>query len=193
MKYSAFEALVAIHSIQSEDAADKTELLTKNKDKLLKSCLIALDTINHPSSILKVAFILPKIAVEDQVGLSIKLISMVHQINSAVDRYYVLLIANWIMTKLSLLLLTTKQGASTLFLLFSEQWFISLWNDSEELQMPLKEELSLSLLEASLIARKEKIDDIKFTDAWLLSSVEVAEFCSKVMDWKLKKGNIMAE
>jgi hypothetical protein len=69
---------------------------------------------------LKVAFILPKIAVEDQVGLSIKLISMVHQINSPVDRYYVLLIANWVMTKVSLLLLTTKQGASTLFLLFSE-------------------------------------------------------------------------
>ena len=35
LKYSAFEALVAIHSIQNEDAADKTELLTKNKDKLL--------------------------------------------------------------------------------------------------------------------------------------------------------------
>jgi len=68
-----------------------------------------------------------------------------------------------------------------------------LWNDSEELLLPLKEELSLSLLEASLIARKEKSDDIKHTDAWLFSSVEVAEFCSKVMDWKLKKGIIMAE
>jgi hypothetical protein len=97
------------------------------------------------------------------------------------------------MTNVSLLLLTTKQGASTLFLLFSEQWFISMWNDSEESQMPLKEEFSLSLLEASLIARKEKTDDIKHTDAWLFSSVEVAEFCSKVMDWKLKQGNIMAE
>jgi hypothetical protein len=59
--------------------------------------------------------------------------------------------------------------------------------------LPLKEELSLSLLEASLIARKEKSHDLKHTDSWLFSSVEVAEFCSKVMDWKLKKGNIMAE
>jgi hypothetical protein len=69
--------MIAIHSIQN-DESEKTEILTKNKDKLLQACLIALDSINHPSSILKVAFILPKIAVEDQVGLSIKLISMVH-------------------------------------------------------------------------------------------------------------------
>jgi hypothetical protein len=33
---------------------------------------------------------------------------MIDKINSAVDRYYVLLIANWVMTKVSLLLLTTK-------------------------------------------------------------------------------------
>ena len=77
IKYSAFEALVGLHSIQ-RDEANSTELFTKSKDKLLLACLVALDTINHPSSILKVAFILPKIAVEDQVGLSIKLISMVH-------------------------------------------------------------------------------------------------------------------
>lgn len=43
------------------------------------------------------------------------------------------------------------------------------------------------------MVRKEKTEDIKHTDAWLFSSVEVAEFCSKVMDWKLKSGNTMAE
>ena len=101
--------------------------------------------------------------------------------------------ANWVMSKVSLLLLSSKQGASTLFLLFSEQWFITLWNDSEESLIPLKEELSLSLLEASLMARKEKTEDIAHTDSWLFTSVEVAEFCSKVMDWKLKSGNTMAE
>lgn len=122
--------------------------------------------------------------------------SMVHLITSAIDRYYVLLVSNWVMSKVSLLLLSTKQGASTFFLLFSEQWFISMWNDSEQdpLLIPLKEELSMSLLEASLLVRKENTtDDISYTDAWLLSSVEVAEFCAKVMDWKLKSGNTMAE
>jgi len=75
---------------------------------------------------------LPKVAVEDQVGLAIKLISMVHEVTSTIDRYYVLLVANWIMNRVSLLLLSTKQGASTLFLLFSEQWFITLWNDQDD-------------------------------------------------------------
>jgi hypothetical protein len=139
---------------------------------------------------------LPKVAVEDQVGLAIKLISMVHEVTSTIDRYYVLLVANWIMNRVSLLLLSTKQGASTLFLLFSEQWFITLWNDQDdgETISSLKDEFCLALLEASLLVRREKKScELSDIDAWLLSSVEVAEFSAKVMDWKLKSGHALAE
>ncbi len=68
-----------------------------------------------------------------------------------------------------------------------------MWNDSEDSLIPFKDELSLTLLEASLMVRNEKTHNISYIDAWLLSSVEVAEFCAKVMYWKLKSGNNMAE
>jgi hypothetical protein len=52
----------------------------------------------------------------------------------------------------------------------------------------------LALLEASLLVRREKKScELSDIDAWLLSSVEVAEFSAKVMDWKLKSGHALAE
>lgn len=43
-----------------------------------------------------------------------------------------------------------------MFLLFSQQWFISLWNDGEEEDEfggRLKEEVCLALMEASLLSK----------------------------------------
>jgi len=51
----------------------------------------------------------------------------------------------------SLKLVQARQP-STVFLLFSQQWFISLWNDGEEgdeFGGRLKEEVCLALMEAS--------------------------------------------
>jgi hypothetical protein len=66
-----------------------------------------------------VSYILPKIAIEDQVGLAIHLMSMTHAIESTVDRYYSLIVANWVLVRVSLQLLRSRQS-STLFMLFSE-------------------------------------------------------------------------
>ncbi len=134
----------------------------------------------------RVAFILPKIALEYQVSLAINLMSICHHVPTPRDRYYVLLVCNWILVHASLQLLRSKQ-TSTLFMLFSEQWFIALWNDmsdEENDSMPIryKEELCLSLLEAALMIRAE----VGPSDEWMLASVEAAEICSKVLDWKMK-------
>lgn len=53
-----------------------------------------------------------------------------------------------------------------------------------------KEELCMSLLEASMITRDRLSDDVIVLDAWLLASVETAEICSKVLDWKIKNSSI---
>ncbi len=90
------------------------------------------------------------------------------------------------MINVSLVLIESKQGASTLFLLFSEQWFIQIWNDTDNENPRFKEELSLSLLEASLLSRKYiSCDTVSKKDSWLYSSIEVVEICAKVLDWKL--------
>lgn len=86
--------------------------------------------------------------------------SLGHLIDSSEDRYYTLLISNWVLVKVSLQLLRTKQS-STLFMLFSEQWFIALWNDTieedreEGISSRYKEEICLSLLEASMVVKHE--------------------------------------
>lgn len=71
-----------------------------------------------------------------------------------------------------------------------------MWTDIQEDDESLekipyryKEELCLALLEVSLIIYdeiKEDLEDFEIIDAWLLSSIEVAEICSKVLDWKVK-------
>lgn len=48
----------------------------------------------------------------------------------------------------------------------------------------------MSLLEASMITRDRLSDDVIVLDAWLLASVETAEICSKVLDWKIKNSSI---
>lgn len=105
------------------------------------------------------------------------------------------------LTKISMKLIKTKQPSS-LFMLFSQQWFIAMWNDlpldemtpdesgdeeeSEPVPLRCKEEVCLYLLEASLKVKEQMLD----TDTWLLQSVETAEICSKVLDWKIKQSQM---
>lgn len=106
--------------------------------------------------------------------------------------------------KVSLELIQSRQSSS-LFILFNQQWFIALWNNIIDEDAPeseqhsfiqstpshkYKEEVCLALLEASLLIQSEitqtNEDDLSVRDAWLLSSVEAAEICSKVFDWKIR-------
>lgn len=127
--------------------------------------------------------------------------SVAHQITSSVDRLYVLLTANWALIKVSLQLLLNKQNSS-IFILFNQQWFVSLWTDmqaeeDEQHQIPYryKEELCMALVEASLllyhqIQSSPDRHDNELINAWLLSSIEVAEICSKVFDWKVRQSQL---
>eukprot|EP00347_Sterkiella_histriomuscorum_P003068 403365712 len=151
--------------------------------------------------------------------------SVGYKISSTIDRFYLLMIANYMLIKVSLELLQSKQNSS-IFILFNQQWFVALWTDIQEdesesfeidegdqsqkkrlIPYRYKEELCLSLLESSLIIYHEKFDshlqsqdttnsqpkqvyDLELLDAWLLSSIEVAEICSKVLDWKVKQSQL---
>ena len=57
--------------------------------------------------------------------------------------------------------------------------------------MRYKEEICLTMIEASLLIRDEiskasPLPDYNRYDEWLSASVEVAEMCAKVLDWKVK-------
>lgn len=41
-----------------------------------------------------------------------------------------------------------------------------------------------------MITNDKLSDDLTILDAWLLASVETAEICSKVLDWKIKNSSI---
>ena len=84
-------------------------------------------------------------------------------------------------------------------MLFSEHWFIALWNDmtldEEEddlsarkaIPSAYKEDLCLSLLESLLLLLREvDVGDHRERDSWLLIALEAAEICSKALDWRVK-------
>jgi hypothetical protein len=56
-----------------------------------------MDEMQVASSLLRIAFILPKVPNEEQVSLSIYLLSQAYLVPSQVDRYYVLLMCLWVM------------------------------------------------------------------------------------------------
>ena len=113
-----------------------------------------------PETLLSIAFILPKVNIENQAGIAIIVMSKAHMIQSSIDRYYVLLICSWILIGVSLELLQSNQNSSV-FMLFNQQWFVTLWNDIQDDEADevrpyhFKEEVCLSLIEASLIIRHE--------------------------------------
>ena len=84
-----------------------------------------------PETLLSIAFILPKVNIENQAGIAIIVMSKAHMIQSSIDRYYVLLICSWILIGVSLELLQSNQNSSV-FMLFNQQWFVTLWNDIQD-------------------------------------------------------------
>ena len=84
------------------------------------------------------------------------------------------------------------------------KWFVALWNDAPTEHVPsqYKEELSITLIEATLQVREELIKQMTAEDPssiqgilkvqvqhWVTVSLEVAEIASKVLDWKIKNPN----
>ena len=84
------------------------------------------------------------------------------------------------------------------------EWFVALWNDTATEHVPsqYKEELSITLIEATLQVREELIKELTAEDPssiqallkvqvqhWVTVSLEVAEIASKVLDWKIKNPN----
>ena len=126
-------------------------------------------------------------------SLSIYLLSQAYLVPSSVDRYYVLLMSLWVMNGVSQLLVQAKQP-STLFMLFSEHWFIALWNDmtldeeegDKTMPTAYKEDLCLALLESLLLLRSEGEGGHQQMDSWILTALEAAEICSKALDWRVK-------
>ncbi|CDW85014.1 UNKNOWN [Stylonychia lemnae] len=204
IKYSAFNALIALISMNNPRNINFCvfQSMDEIQHSLKQIITSTLDQFQHDQDILiKLGFIIPLLKLEHQVGVAINLMSLGHSIQSSIDRFYLLLICNWILIKVSLQLLQIKQN-STIFILFNQQWFVSLWTDiqdedeenqSARIPYRYKEELCLSLIEASLINYDDILKsfqndfDFELMDAWLLSSIEVAEICSKVMDWKIKQ------
>lgn len=124
-----------------------------------------------------IAFMIPKVhevrkghrekvvTINNIIDLTLVLVNQAYKLVNVADRFYVLLLAFRKFVQCSLNL-TLDGNPSDIFYMYNVQWFVALWNDTPVDMIPsqYKEELSLTLIEATLQVREDLLrtnDDAK--------------------------------
>lgn len=207
-KKAATLAMFACHTIQDNSDLQRSVPLLK-QEKLLQVMQQAFILFPVDQMLAHVTFMLPKIreirpsdglkesAMDSKqiVELCLSIVNQAYKLSNISDRFYVLLVALRKLVQCSLTQIMDGNKSST-FDIYNFQWFISLWNDQpvEVIPSQFKEELSMTLIEATLQAREDIVKSVDLSEGdavlnvslmhWITVCLEIAEIACKVLDWQ---------
>lgn len=208
-RLAVMEAFIATHCILDQAMGVRSDRLIP-QNNLISFIKQSFVTLHVEQSLVQVAFMLPKVrdvrqashgedefTIKKIVDLTLSIVNQAHKLRAQTDRFYVLLIALRKFVWCSLSQSLDGQQPS-IFDIYGLGWFVALWNDSpvEQIPGPYKEELCISLIEATLQVREDiyayrQGDDGKDValvnlqlQHWVSVTLEVAEIVCKCLDWK---------